>query len=93
MLLLQFEEGKPVYIPSDLYQGNLPSSYRYYDFILNFIQENIKDEKKQLFGMMKAIEDAFSQKQQSNFIDSLIADKQDGRSKLTLKKKTVLDEF
>ena len=53
LLILDVELGREVFIPAELSQDNLPLSFRYYDFILRFIQTNISNEKRERFNMQK----------------------------------------
>ena len=53
LLILDVELGREVFIPTELSQDNLPLSFRYYDFILRFIQTNISNEKRERFNMQK----------------------------------------
>jgi hypothetical protein len=38
--------GDEVIIPKDLSQDQYPHSFRYYDFILNFVMDNVSSETK-----------------------------------------------
>ena len=44
--LMDLEQGTEVIIPKEIGQDSLPQSFRYYDFLLMFIQENITHEQK-----------------------------------------------
>jgi hypothetical protein len=47
--MLDVQQGRESYVPSELSVLNLPMSYRFYDSILAVIQENISDERKEYF--------------------------------------------
>ena len=43
------EYGQQVYIPHELNQDRLPYSFRYYDPILRFVEENIDEDRREFF--------------------------------------------
>ena len=45
VFLAKIEQGKEVFIPPDLSINMFPKSFRYYDFILRLIHENISKDK------------------------------------------------
>ena len=45
----EIEYGSEVFIPNELSQDRLPYSFRYYDPILNFVQDNITDDKRDFY--------------------------------------------
>lgn len=51
IFLLELELGEETYICKDLSISNLPTSYHYYDGILNFIKENISKEKLNFYNL------------------------------------------
>jgi hypothetical protein len=50
---MEFELGNEVYIPAELRQDDLPPSFRYYDFIINLIQQKVSLEKRDFFKVKK----------------------------------------
>jgi hypothetical protein len=44
LFLSDMQFGGEVFIPKELSQDQLPSSFRFYDFILNFVMNNICQE-------------------------------------------------
>jgi hypothetical protein len=46
LFLFDIEEGSQVFIPYQLSQDNYPYSMRYYDSIIGYIQENMKENKR-----------------------------------------------
>jgi hypothetical protein len=46
---LQIELGNEVFIPTELSQDDFPMSFRYYDPILNVLDDTISNERKELF--------------------------------------------
>ena len=53
IFLLEVAQGVVVYIPQELSQRNLPSSYKFYDPILSIIQEELPFETKQFFSVQR----------------------------------------
>jgi hypothetical protein len=51
LFLIDIEQGREVFIPTDLQQRKLPMTFRYFDPILQYIQESISKEKKQFFAL------------------------------------------
>lgn len=49
LLVIELEQGLEVFIPRELQQHDLPSSFRYFDCILQLIQDSISRERKQFF--------------------------------------------
>ena len=45
----EIEYGSEVFIPNELSQDRLPYTFRYYDPILNFVQDNITDDKRDFY--------------------------------------------
>ena len=60
--ILELEWGHEVIIPRDLSQDYLPKSYRYYDFLLRFIQDNISKELSLFQKMKNNLEETFDNK-------------------------------
>lgn len=46
LFLHELSQGSEVYIPKNLSSKNLSMSFRFYDFLLVFIQKNIKEGEK-----------------------------------------------
>jgi len=56
LLITQLEEGnEEVYLSNDLSQAHLPLSFRFYDSIFNYIQDNISQEKKEFYSLKMAM--------------------------------------
>lgn len=51
IFIIDIEQGQEVFIPGDLQQNKLPMTFRYFDPILQYIQESISKEKKQYFAL------------------------------------------
>ena len=47
LFLFDIEHSSEVYIPDELRQDELPKSYLYYDFLINFLQDNVSWQKRQ----------------------------------------------
>ena len=45
----EIEYGGEVYIPNELSQDMLPHSFRYYDPIMTFVQDNMDDDKRDFY--------------------------------------------
>ena len=48
IFILDIEQGQEVFIPKELSQDNLPMTFRYYDFIINLLQDNLSQETRDL---------------------------------------------
>jgi hypothetical protein len=48
LFTLRLEDGSEVFIPKDLSLDFLPSSFRYYDPLLQIVQQNLKPLEKDL---------------------------------------------
>ena len=53
--MIDVETGREVLIRKSLSQESLPMSFRYYDFIFNFIQNRMSFDRRQFFGLKKAM--------------------------------------
>ena len=49
LLIIELEQGLEIFIPRDFQQNELPNSFRYFDPILQIVQESISKERKQFF--------------------------------------------
>ena len=49
-------------IPRDLSQDNLPASFRFYDFLINYIQEHFPQERKDYFELRQLLSNKFHEK-------------------------------
>jgi hypothetical protein len=56
LFLAEVEMGQETLIKGDVSQDGLPRSFRYYDFVLNYVKENIELEKSQFFGLKKSMQ-------------------------------------
>lgn len=61
-LILELEQGHEVIIPRELSQDRLPTSFRYYDFILRFIQENSSPQLSFFQRMKNKLSKSFDKK-------------------------------
>jgi len=48
-LMIDIETGKEVYVTGCLSQQNLPPTYRYYDFLFNFVNTRLSPDRKEFF--------------------------------------------
>ena len=55
LFISEIELGKEVFVSQDLSQDQLPYSFRYYDSLIQLIYQNIAYERKEFYGMKKAI--------------------------------------
>lgn len=55
----EIEQGKEVFIYPDLSQDQYPKSFRYYDSILQMVQEKITMDRREFYGLQKAIAIAY----------------------------------
>ena len=62
LFIADIELGKEVKIPNDLSQEALPRAFRYYDFILNFVQARIGHNRKEYYGMKRGMAFKFHKK-------------------------------
>ena len=53
MLMLEIEEGKEAYLSKDLNLDHLPYSYRYYDFLLNYVNKQLADDRREYYSNEK----------------------------------------
>ena len=52
-LVMNLDGNQPVYIDRDITQKDLPPSFRYYNFAMNFIQEHFPAKRKLYFKLQK----------------------------------------
>lgn len=90
LFVLELEQGKEVAIPYYLTQSHLPSSFRFYDMIINIAQDYCSKDKRNIlslqmqlskyyqdqYSMKSMCRDAFCQKSKS--IQQLLRDQMDG---------------
>lgn len=55
MFIMEIEKGNEAYLPADLSQHWLPHSFRFYDQTFNMIQERISFDRREFYGLKKAI--------------------------------------
>ena len=53
LLILEVERGEEVLIPPELSQEKLPASFKYYDCILQVVQERVSAKKKEDYALRK----------------------------------------
>lgn len=61
LFILNLNSGKEIAIPYELSQKQLPMSFRYYHFILNYIQDNLGSDKKKYLQLSSMISKAFNE--------------------------------
>ena len=49
LFVFEVEYGQEVYIPHELNQDRLPHSFRYYDPIIRFVEDNISEDRREFF--------------------------------------------
>lgn len=49
IFVLNIEQGDEIFVPTELNFSNLPMSFQFYDPILQIIQHDISDERKEFF--------------------------------------------
>lgn len=62
MLILNIDNKSWTSIPPDLSQVNHPASFRFYDFLINHIQENFPQERKDYFELRTLLSNQFHEK-------------------------------
>jgi len=62
MLLLDIDGDKHVYLQGDLDTSQFSHSFRYYDFIMNFIEENFPNKRRDYFKMQRQVAHQIHQK-------------------------------
>ena len=55
IFIFEIEQGNEAFITKDISQDIYPNSFRYYDFILNFVREKISFNRREVYGIKKAI--------------------------------------
>jgi len=68
LTILEVEQGKEVYIPRELSLDRLPTSYRFYDFLINYVKEQVSAERKEFYGLKKALTNSMHKKLESNYL-------------------------
>ena len=51
LFIADLEQGKECFIPKELSQDTLPYSFRYYDPIIQIVQENVSENKRENFAL------------------------------------------
>jgi hypothetical protein len=64
-LILDIDNKSWTSIPSDLSQMSLPASFRFYDFLINHIQEQFPQERKDYFELRQLLSNQFHQKKEN----------------------------
>ena len=47
--MLEVEDGLEVFLPNDLNLDRLPYSFRYYDFLINYIKTKLSDDRREFY--------------------------------------------
>lgn len=55
MLLQNIDSDRHVYLQGDLDTSQFSHSFRYYDFILNFVEENFPNKRRDYFKMQRQV--------------------------------------
>jgi hypothetical protein len=53
--IIDISDGCEVFIPKDLSQDQLPLSYRYYDPLIQIVQDRMADDRKDFFKLKNTI--------------------------------------
>lgn len=53
MLMLDVEDGKEAFLSKDLNVEKLPYSFRYYDFLLNYVSSVLSDDRREYYSNEK----------------------------------------
>ena len=59
LFVMEIEQGREVLIRRNLSQDDLPYSYRFYDFIFGLIQQRMAFDRREFYGLKKAIAISF----------------------------------
>lgn len=78
IFMLEIEGGKEVFVAQDLSQDTLPYSFRYYDSLIQMIYHDIAFERKEFYGLKKAIALNFYKNSFSNRLMCNLGIKEDG---------------
>lgn len=62
LFLMDVERGMEVLIPYEISQAQLPPSFRYYDFILMFVQERVTEDRRHFQKMKMKLSKVFDSK-------------------------------
>lgn len=73
----------------DLSQDQYPKTFRYYDFIINFIQERISEDRREFYGLKKALSLNMFQNSSENKLKEKITFQDKSPDKLTYKHSVV----
>ena len=57
LFLNELEQGEETFICKDLSLNRLPTSFHFYDGILNYIKENISKDKLQFYSLKSTLRD------------------------------------
>ena len=65
LFIFEIQTGKEVFIPAELSQDYLPQTFRYYDFILNYVMDNVSQDTKELYTFVNDMRLKFYKSQKS----------------------------
>jgi hypothetical protein len=68
IFMIELELGKEVFVPKDLSQSKLPISFRYYDPIINIIKKRMLVERREYYGLKKALAFTFNNESAYKYI-------------------------
>lgn len=68
IFMIELELGKEVFVPKDMSQSKLPLSFRYYDPIINMIKKRMLVERREYYGLKKALAFTFNNESASKYI-------------------------
>lgn len=66
--MIELELGKEVFVPKDMSQSSLPISFRFYDPIINMIKKRMLVERREYYGLKKALAFTFNNESASKYI-------------------------
>jgi hypothetical protein len=68
IFMIELELGKEVFVPKDMSQSKLPISFRFYDPIINMIKKRMLVERREYYGLKKALAFTFNNESASKYI-------------------------
>ena len=72
-LIMDIDNRNWTVIPPDLSQEKLPASFRFYDFVINHIQDHFPQERKDQFGLVQNVSQKIHlRKSNENWVGKLL---------------------
>ena len=84
ILIFEIQSGEEVFIPKELSQDHLPTSFRYYDFILNYIMDYLSQDTKELIKFRNDLKLSFYK--EHNSLKDIILKQRGDLSQKSIKK-------